>query len=154
MQSALLITESLPLADPLAEWRWKIGGAARILALSRSGDAFVMQPNGRVAWLDTGAGDLEDVAASGADFEHLLEQPDQAARLLLAPVVEEYVRLHGPFPLGKCLGFTKLPVLGGSYSIENRWLAPAVEHFGLTGQLHWQLKDLTEGTNVRIDIVP
>jgi hypothetical protein len=153
MQSSLVIEESLGVPDPLAEWRWKLGGAAKIVALSRSGDAFVAQVDGTIWWLDTGAGEFTEVAPSSEAFSQLLDQPASAARLLLAPVVEEFIRLHGPIPAGKCLGFTQLPVLGGSYSIENRWLSPAVEHFGLTGEVHRQIRDLPDGTRVNIRIV-
>lgn len=152
MQSSLLINEAFPVSDPLGEWRWKLGGAAQIVALSQSGDAFVAQLDGKIVWLDTGAGDLTEVAPSLEAFQELLHEPAQAARLLRAPVVEEFVRLHGPIPAGKCLGFTQLPVLGGSYSVENRWLAPAVEHFGLTGEIHRQIRDLPDGINVNIRI--
>ena len=152
MQSSLLIEEELAVPDPLAEWRWKLGGAAKIVALSRSGDAFVAELDGKIWWLDTGAGELREVAPSAPAFFQLLEQSASAARLLLTPVVEEFVRVHGPIPEGKCLGFTQLPVLGGSYSVENRWLAPAVEHFRLTGELHRQIRDLPDGTRVNIRI--
>jgi hypothetical protein len=153
MSGSFLIEESLSVADPLADWRWKIGGGATIVALSRSGDAFVAQADGKVWWLDTGAGELEQVAASRTEFAELLTDPANASRLLLTPVVEEFVRLHGPFPSGKCLSFTQLPVLGGSYSIENRWLAPAVEHFGVTGDMHRQIRDVPDGAKVQIRVV-
>ena len=65
----LLISEPLGVADPLAEWRWKVGGAAGLVALTRSGDAFVSARDGRVSWLDTGAGDLSHVADSRAVFD-------------------------------------------------------------------------------------
>ena len=152
MRSSLLINEPLSVSDPLAEWRWKLGGAAKIVALSQSGDAFVAQLDGKIWWLDTGAGELTEVAPSVEAFQEFLDEPAKAARLLLAPVVEEFVRLHGPMPAGKCLGFTQLPVLGGSYSVENRWLAPAEEHFGVTGEAHRQIRDLPDGTRVNLRI--
>ena len=111
-----------------------------------------MQGDGRIWWLETGGGAFKEIAASRTDFDRLLEDGEQVKQLLLAPIVEEYIRAHGPFPLGKCLGFTQLPVLGGSYTLDNRWLAPAVEHFGLTGHIHSQIRDLPDGTKVRIEI--
>jgi hypothetical protein len=128
------------------------GWPAKIIALSRSGDAFIAQLDGKVWWLDTGGGELTEVAPSAAAFLQLLEDPTTARHLLLAPVVEEFVRIHGPIPVGKCLGFTQLPILGGSYSLANRWLAPAVEHFGLTGDMHRQIRDLPDGKRVNMRI--
>jgi type VI secretion system (T6SS) immunity protein Tdi1 len=153
MQSHLLIDELLPIADPLAEWRWKLGPEAQVVALSRSGDAFVVQPDGAISWLDTGAGEVSPVAPSREAFSRLLENPSDAARLLLAPIVEESVRLHGPFPPGTCLGFTQLPVLGGAYTIDNRYRVSAVEHFRVTGDLHRQLRDLPDGVKVRLRVI-
>jgi hypothetical protein len=152
MAASLLIQEELPVPDPLAEWRWRIGGGAKIVALSRSGDAFVSQSDGKVWWLDTGAGELEEVATSAEAFFELLADSSEANRLLLGAVVEQFIRLHGAFPAGKCLGFTQLPMLGGSYALENRWLAPAIEHFGVTGSMHRQLRDVPDGTKVDIRV--
>ena len=153
MPSLLLIDEPLPIADPLAEWRWKLGGSSKVIALSRSGDAFVLQPDGSVSWLDTGAGEVSPVAPSREEFGRMLESPSNATRLLLAPVVEEFVRLHGPFPAGTCLGFTQLPTLGGAYTVDNRYRLSAVEHFAVTGDLHRQLRDLPDGAKVRLRVV-
>jgi len=153
MLNALLIQEPLALEDPLAEWRWRFGGSARLVALSRAGDAFLRIANGQVWWLDCGSGTLTAVAASVAAFERLLTQPIEAAKLLMAPVIEASLRRDGPFQAGICLGFTLLPVLGGSYALENRWRAPAIEHFGLTGEIHRRLRDAPDGTSVRIDVV-
>ena len=148
-----MIHEPLPVTDILFEWRWKLGGAAKALALSKSGDAFIVHPDGHVDWLDTGVGQVHEVASSVTAFWRLLEQPQDAARLLLAPVVEEFIRLKGPIPLGRCLGFTRLPALGGTYTVENRWLAPIVEHFGVTGEMHRQIRDLPDGTQVQVRVV-
>jgi len=153
MTNDLLIHEPLPPGDLLAEWRWKVGGAATLLHVSRSGDAFGTHPDGHVWWLDTGGGELAEVAGSVTAFEALINDAAVAARLLLSPVVMEFVRLHGPFPVGRCLGYTMLPVLGGTYTVENRWLAPIHEHFGVTGELHRQLRDFPDGTPVQIRLL-
>src|SRR6266487_1881800 len=153
MTAHLIISEPLPVADPLAGWRWKIGGAARIVALSRSGDAFVSAPDGGISWLDTGGGDVSQVADSRVAFDRLLANSADATRLLLSPVVEEVIRLHGPFPLGTCLSFSQLPVLGGAYTVENRYRLSAVEHFGVTGDIHRQIRDLPHGAKVDIRVV-
>jgi hypothetical protein len=103
--------------------------------------------------LDTGAGDLSPVADSRASFDQLLADSSETARLLLAPVVEEFIRLHGPFPLGTCLSFRQLPVLGGAYGVENRCRLSAVEHFGVTGDIHRQIRDLPDGARLDVRVV-
>jgi hypothetical protein len=153
MSPSLLIRDLPAVPDVLAEWRWKIGGAAQVIELSLAGDAFLRLADGHVWWLDTGAGTLIEIAPSVAAFYKLLDTPKEAVKLLLAPVVEQFVRDQGPIPPGKCLGFTQFPVLGGVYTAENRWLAPIVEHFGITGDLHRQIRDLPDGAKVQIKIV-
>ena len=153
MDPQLIIGEPLPVEDPLAEWRWKIGGSPRVVLLSRSGDAFLIQPGGEIDWLDTGGGRLERIAQSRAEFDRVLKQPAEAARLLLSPVVEQSIQRDGPFPAGVCLGFTQLPIIGGTYTLDNRWRVSAVEHFGVTGDLHRQMRDLPGGAEVRIRVV-
>ncbi len=153
MPASLLIHHEPSGSDLLAEWRWKIGGGDKIVALSVAGDAFVRQADGQVWWLETGAGAFVAVAPSEAAFYQLLENPKEASRLLLAPVVEQFAQLNGPIPADRCLGFKQYPVLGGTYTVENRWLSPIVEHFGITGDLHRQIRDLPEGAKVRIDVV-
>jgi hypothetical protein len=152
MTASLLIPDLPGSIDILSEWRWKIGGAARIVELSLSGDAFVSEQDGRVLWLDTGGGTLTEVAPSQVAFYERLTRPREAAELLLAPVVEEFIRRRGPIPPGKCLGFNQYPVLGGSYKAENRWPAPILEHFGVTGEVHRQIRDLPDGTPIRIQV--
>jgi len=153
-KQSYLITEPLPGGDVLREWRWKLGGAPTVVALTRSGDAFVTDANGSILWLDTGAGTLTTVAPTPEALDRLLSDPKEGDRLLLTTVIDQDVRANGPFPAGMCLGFTMLPVLGGTYTIENRFRLSALEHFGVTGDMHRQMRDLPDGTKVRIKIVP
>ena len=150
----LLIRELPQAKDLLAEWRWKIGGGPRTVVLSRSGDAFVAKQDGTVDWLDCGAGTCEQVAGSLDEFWQLLETPTRSRELLLTPVIEEFISRHGPFPPATCLGFTTLPILGGSYALDNRFLISATEHLAGTGDLNRQIRDIPDGTAVRIKIVP
>ena len=140
--------------DLLANWRWLLGGYARLLGWSSSGDLFVIDPCGVVSRLDAGGGDLEPVAATAADFHRLLHDPEGVDDLLLLPVVRAFERRYGPLRPGECLGFTTLPILGGGYTAENRFRLPIVEHAAVTGDLHRQLRDLPDGTKVSVRIVP
>ena len=70
------------------------------------------------------------------------------------PVVRIFEARHGALGASECLGFTTLPILGGSQAAENRYRLPVTEHASLTGHLHRQLRDPPAGTAVRIRIVP
>jgi hypothetical protein len=141
-------------SDLLAEWRWLLGGHVRLAGWSSSGDLFVTDARGSVSRLDTGAGELELVAASGTEFQRMLSDPARADDLLLLSVVHEFEQRHGALRPGECLGFTTLPILGGAYTIENRFRLRVAEHAAVSGDLHRQLRDLPDGTSVSIKIIP
>jgi hypothetical protein len=121
---------------------------------SAAGDLFYMDAAGNVWRLDTGAGDTELVAGSTLEFESVLADAERIASLFLVPVVSAFEAAHGPLSEGQCLGFTTLPVLGGAYSVENRFALSVVEHAAFTGDVHKQIRDLPDGAKVRIRIVP
>ena len=141
-------------SDLLAEWRWLLGGLPRLIAWSSAGDLFYVDDRAHVWRLDTGVGEAEVVAESTAAFEQLVSDPDMADELLLLPVVCAFEAERGPLPAGHCLGFTTLPVLGGGNGAENRYSAPITEHAALTGDLHRQIRDLPDGTAIRVEVVP
>ena len=140
--------------DLLAEWRWLLGGIPKLLGWSSSGDLFYVDERARVCRLDTGSGELEVIADSRTAFESLLEDADRASDVLLLPVVREFEGAHGPLPNDKCLGFTTLPVLGGGYSVENRFVISVAEHASFTGDVHRRIRDLPDGTKIQVKIVP
>ena len=139
--------------DALASWRWKVGEASEVVALSLSGDIFYKDSSNHVHWLDTGAGTSEHVASSQSEFWALLTNPEHAAELLLQPVVESFLQASGPLPLGKCLGYKTLPKFGGDYSGAKRVLLPASEHFMFTGDIHQRITDLPDGSQVKFTVV-
>jgi hypothetical protein len=141
-------------ADLLAEWRWLLGGRPRLLGWSSAADLFLVDEGSRACRLDTGTAEIEIVAGSAAAFEALLHDAERADDLLLGAVVRQFESVHGTIGEGHCLGFTTLPVLGGAYTVENRVVISIVEHAALTGDLHRQLRDLPDGTAIRLKVIP
>ena len=141
-------------ADLLREWRWLLGRHARLMGWAASGDLFMSDVRGAVLHLDTGAGQFEEVARDAVDFQTALRDESQAEALLLLPVVRAFEQRHGPLGPGECLGFTTLPVFGGTYTAENRYRLSIAEHAAFTGNVHRQIRDLPEGAQVQVKIVP
>lgn len=141
-------------SDLLAEWCWLLRPTATLASWSSSGDLFVATPGGAIARLDTGGGDLELVAASRDEFRRALEDPEQAENLLLLPVVRDFEASEGRLGAGECLGFRTLPVFGGAYTVENRVRRSIAEHAGFTGDVHRQIRDLLDGAQVRLKVIP
>jgi len=138
----------------LPSWRWLIGGLPRLLGWSSAGDLFVVSPEGQVAMLDPGGGNVEILADSVTAFHALLRDGKRAAALLQQPIVDAFEATNGPLPEGRCLSFTTLPVFGGAYTVENRYSLPIKEHAGVTGEIHRQIRDLPDGAKVQFKIVP
>lgn len=145
---------TLGSADLLAEWRWLLGGQPRFRGWSAAGDLFYSDEHGQVWRLDAGAGQRECVASSDQAFEQLLADPQETEELLLLPVVRAFEELHGTLGDGHCLGFNTLPVFGGTYTVENRCVVLVAEHASFTGDVHRQIRDLPDGTAIRIKVVP
>ncbi|MBO9711933.1 hypothetical protein [Sphingomonas sp.] len=50
---------------------------------------------------------------------------------------------------GQCYAATILPVFeGGTYDVDNLWVAPSREWLGMTGSIHQQLQDVGDGEQV------
>lgn len=143
--------ESLQAA--VETWAWLLGEELRARWLSLSGDVFLSSPQGEVFWLDTGEGRVEKIAATEDEFEKRLGDAASRDEWLLESVVLDLMRQGQEPSAGQCFGFSRLPVLGGAYDGENRVLVPALEHVGVTGALHEQLKDLPSGASVRLEVV-
>jgi len=135
----------------LREWGWLVGNGKSVLLVTASGDLFFAEPDGPVLWLETGSGRLTEVAPSVQAFDAALEDEANWREWLLAPVIERLRssgKILGP---GQCYGFRIPPVVGGAYDGENRVAIAATEHFGFTGHLHGKLKDLPDGTQIKLE---
>lgn len=120
---------------------------------SLSGDGFLSDPSGAVWWLNTGEAKLSKIASSRNEFQELLKKKENKDLWLMYPLICQFIR-SGKVPLlGQCFGFKTLPVLGGKYDADNMIPIKMSEHFGVTGDIHQQIKDLPEGTTVEIKVV-
>jgi hypothetical protein len=138
----------------LDAWRWLIGGGPTLVGWSAGGDLFIEQADGKIAMIDLGAGNVTVVADAKAELRAQLATPRGAAELLQLAVVEAFVSTHGALDRDCCLGYTTLPALGGSYTVDNRYALRIEEHAAFTGDVHRQIRDLPDGAKVKIKIVP
>ena len=68
----------------------------------------------------------------------------------MIPLVDEIVAADKTLSPGYCYSYLQLPILGGEYSINNTTMVPIKEHYGLSGEIHKQIKDLPDGSKVTI----
>ncbi|MBW7831839.1 MAG: DUF1851 domain-containing protein [Simplicispira suum] len=137
-----------------ASWGWLLDKPYKPVLFSVLGDAFVQLESGAIQWLNTGTGEVAQVAESMERFRELLGT-EQANEWFLPPLVE---KLHaaGKVPAaGECYTYVTLPVFEeGKYEVANLNPVPAKEHFALTGHVHHEIQSLPSGAKVRINVAP
>ena len=135
----------------LEPWDWLLPPEFTVWLVNRFGDLFVVLDDDSVHMLDVGGGTFEQVASSRDSFCDLLAIDDNANQWLMIPLIDKLVasgKILGP---GSCYGYLQSPVLGGDYTIENTIVIPIHEQYGLNATIHEQIKDVPDGTRVKID---
>jgi len=138
----------------LSGWGWLLADEEfSVWLMNRFGDLFLIFDDGTVRMLDCGAGTLEKVAESKDDFCDRVDEGDNADDWLMIPLVDQLVEAGTTLTKGPCYSFRVPPVLGGAYSIENTVTLDIAGHYSLYGEVHEQLKDLPDGTEVRLRVI-
>jgi hypothetical protein len=115
------------------------------------GDVF-LRKGGSVSWLNTGTGELSEVASSDDAFRDALSSGQVDDWFMPALVAALYRAGKRPGE-GQCFSYTIFPIFAeGRYDADNIWVAPTKEHFGLSGDLHRQISALPDGGKVQMVI--
>jgi hypothetical protein len=153
--ASLTCTPSDEAVKKLAESRgWILREPFAPVLFSALGDVFLEPDSGGVWWLNTGVGELTQVAESVQEFRELL-CTELADEWFMPTLIE---RLHAAgkvLQAGQCYTYVTLPVFAeGRYEVENLNPVPAHEHFGLTGHILSEINGLPNGAKVRISVAP
>lgn len=131
-------------------WDWLIGNDKTPILVSSIGDIFLEDRKGKCYWLNVGEGIIEKVAEDKTEFKEKLNNNEIVSEWFLVELVAELKKEGLELTEKKLYGYKKLPVLGGEYEPENFELTDIEVHFELSGQIHKQIKDLPDGTKVKI----
>ena len=133
-----------------SSWAWRIRQPFTPVLFSVIGDAFIEPESGGIHWLNTGTGELTQVAASWPEFQVLLGT--ESADEWFMPSLVEKLRSAGKVcGLGRCYTYVTLPIFAeGKYTVENLNPVRAREHFGLTGRIQQEVFSLPEGSKVKL----
>lgn len=137
----------------LAEsWGWMLREPFAPVLFSALGDVFLEPDSGGVWWLNTGVGELMQVAESVKEFRELLGTA--IANEWFMPSLIERLQASGKIlQPGQCYTYVTLPVFAeGKYDVENVNPGPAHEHFGITGHILGKIKGLPDGAKVKISV--
>jgi len=134
-------------------WSWFLPKPFRPVMASALGDVFFQGDGDSVYWLNTGTAEITQVAASRAEFLELLKT-DLANEWFMPGLIEQLMSAGKTLKPDYCYTFVTLPVFKeGKYELANLNPVPAKEHFGVTGLIHREIKDLKLGDKVQIKVV-
>lgn len=145
--------ELCEVAVAMAAWRWFLGDSWSPMAVSAAGDVFVCNPAEVVAQLDTGAGTLNEIAATQSAFEAALKNSDVVEAWFQETVVAALLASGVSLKRGQCYGYGILPVFAeGSYEASNRRVLSVTDHLRITGIMHLELVHVADGERVRLNV--
>ena len=137
--------------DIFDSWKWCLTGINEVLLVSKMGDMFLLGKDMGVYWLavDTG-GTLTKIANGVKEFEQLLNNYDNVDNWFLPSLVEELLEARITLNKNEVYSYKLLPVMGGQYKIDNILPINIKIHFKYNGIICEQIKDLPDGTHVKI----
>ncbi len=151
IEKYLIPLDNLDHTKVLSTWTWLTGDKS-IVALTKSGDALLKDNSGHLYFLDVGGGTVELKADSYRDFLDNKLSYELTEELLL-PVVVDKLEQHGiKLKPRQVYSYTLLPIIGGAYDEKNMFAVDLYEHYNLTGDIHFQLKDSPDGTHIKIAV--
>jgi hypothetical protein len=129
----------------LSDWRWLVPQTLRPFSLTMFGDWFFEDPNGRVIFLDSVAGQLSEIAPSRAQFLAEREKKKNLDEWFMADLVILCWDCGLRPGKGQCLSFKVPPILSGSLEVENIDICDLMVHQSILAQIHRGVRDLPEG---------
>ncbi|MEO3404243.1 T6SS immunity protein Tdi1 domain-containing protein [Mucilaginibacter sp. CAU 1740] len=146
-------TTGIKVDSLLETWKWLVDDFAEVLVISKLGDVFFTSRQGQVYWLATDTFTLTQIAADKADFNSLLNDAENVDNWFLPQLLQQLEQAGIFLNDNQVYNFKKMPVMGGEYSADNIEPIDIEVHFHLTGQIGKQIKDLPNGTKIKLKIV-
>jgi hypothetical protein len=141
----------IDLTDILECWRWRIADMKAVVTVTALGDIFLLGHDDAIYWLQTDTGDLTKVANNMEQYLELLNNEETYDNWFLPLLVEKLLAADKKLNEDEVYSYKKLPVIGGEYSVDNIEPTNISVHFAYTGQICEQIKDLPDGTKVKIN---
>ena len=149
IEAYLMDQRDLDWSRLLADWARVLPSEFTVWIMNRYGDLFLVFDDGTIHMLDV-SGSLAKVAENRDDFCRKIDEGDNANIWLMIPLVDQLVETGVCLSPGQCYSFLIPPILGGEYSVGTPRFIPISEHYGVYASYHEQLKDLLDGTIVRV----
>lgn len=136
--------------DILSSWQWRIADMRGVVIVTVWGDIFFEGNDDGIYWLQTDDGSLTKVAESNEHFQSMLKDKSNIDNWFMPSLLEELYNSGKTLKEDEVFSRQKSPVIGGDYSLANIVPCSMSVHFTFAGQICEQIKDLPDGTKVKI----
>ncbi|RZK05965.1 MAG: DUF1851 domain-containing protein [Flavobacterium sp.] len=144
----------IDLDDICSDWQWLLNNMYTPIIVSCSGDMFLIDENKSIYWLDTGTGTVLRIADDMHHFNLALNDLDNIDKWFLASVVLDLIEKGMILKENQVYSYKLMPILNGNYSLDNFEMTDMSVHFSMTGQICRKVKDLPDGTKIKVSIQP
>jgi len=148
LSNYLLDQEGHDWSDILSDWDWLLPSEFTVWMVNRFGDVIFVSADRAVHLLDIGAALVKQLAVSREEFIAKVDVDDNADNWLLISLTDKCVASGLKLDRGQCYSFKLTPVFGGEYIVENIHVIDFEVNFSLLAQIHRQIRDLPDGTQV------
>ncbi len=131
--------QKIDTRDICSDWQWLLEDKYDPIMVTCSGDMFLTDTSGAVYWLDTGIGQLIRIAESTDKFIEALEDIDNFDKWMLASTVLDLIENDVLLKENQVYSYKVMPILNGSYSMDNFDTTDISVHFSITGQICQQI---------------
>ena len=136
---------ALDVQDLLSDWRWCVPADYTPVQMTKFGDWFFADPQGRVHMLDIIEGNLQEVAPSLTDYNALKNTADKHTEGFLDGFVFRCVGGGLTLGPGQCYGWRLHPLIGGKFEFQNIQVFSLRVYQSLMGQITRQCRGLKLG---------
>ncbi len=141
--------EGIDGAALLFTWRWLVPEELQPIVLTAMGDLFLLEADsGEIHWLDVASGELTLVASSAEELQGLINEAENAQNWFMPEAVTAMRKAGMVLGGHQVYSLDHPAVLGGEFKPSNITPTDVYVHFNLHGQIHEQVRDLPEGTEI------
>jgi hypothetical protein len=138
--------------DLLSSWAWLLPKDVAVWIVNRFGDLFLTFDDRSVHMLNIGEGSLTRLATDREQFASVIDRGNRANDWLMIPLVDRLVTAGLTLRPDECYSYIQLPILGGTYTVDNMRVVPLAHPYKAFGPIHEKLKDLPDGTRIKFDV--
>lgn len=148
MSDLTISPQGIDMSTLLSEWEWAQIEPMTPVLLTAMGDVFAQGSSKAVYFLNATSGIIEKVAENGDVFQNLLRDPRFVTERMLPARILQFRKAGIQLGTGEVYSHTHPLVLGGEDSESNVSATNISVHLSILGQIHQQVKDLPEGTEI------